>query len=353
MTWKKILTWIVIMLVIAVIFTVKLLHQAGVFKTIEPMKNALYACSRVTDIPGPEDIVIDRAAGIAFISSDDRRAALRGKRVPGAVYRYRLTVEHAVPENITPALAFEFHPLGIDLYRSGETVRLFAVNIRADGKYIEIFDYRDGALTHVESLHSDLITSPNDIAAAGPRSFYVTNDCGLTSPLGRTIENYLKLPLGSVVHFDGVRFTTAARRLVYANGIALSRDGKRLFVASLLGRSLEVYDRDPAQGTLDHSASIDLGTCPDNISVDNMGALWIAAHPQVMKVMPHRDNPSLLSPSQVLTVSFGPDGGFRITDVYVDPGTGISASSVGAATDGRLLIGTIFDPMFLDCRARK
>jgi len=84
--------------------------------------------------------------------------------------------------------------------------------------------------------------------------------------------------------------------------------------------------------------------------VDEDGGLWIGSHPKLLRFRAHAADPSKLSPSQVLHISRGPEGGYVVSEVYLGLGDRLSASSVAAVLGRRLLIGGIFDPRFLDCR---
>ncbi len=53
----------------------------------------------------------------------------------------------------------------------------------------------------------------------------------------------------------------------------------------------------------------------------------------------------MLSPSQVLKIT--PAG--AVEEIYLDDGSQISTSTVGAVRGNRLLIGNVFDDGFLDC----
>jgi len=64
--------------------------------------------------------------------------------------------------------------------------------------------------------------SPNDILPVGPTSFYVTNDHGNSTVLGRMAEEYLQLARSYVLYYDGQNFRKVAEALAYANGINMT-----------------------------------------------------------------------------------------------------------------------------------
>ncbi len=328
-------------------FMFDLLYDAGEFKTIAPHFTG--ACRRISPAPGAEDITIHPNTGIAFISSDDRRARMRGEQSPGAIYAYDLNHPNPALVNLTIDFKQDFHPHGISLYldESGEE-KFFVVNHRATGDCIEIFDYFEGKLIHQETLRDTLMTSPNDIVAVGPRSFYVTNDHGNKSAWGRTLEEYMRLPRSYVLYYDGRQFQIAAKNIAYANGINRSGDGKQIFVAACLGGKIKIYDRDLDSGALTWRSDIDLNTGVDNIEVDANGDLWVGAHPQLLAFTRHARNPKNLSPSQVLKISLQQNPP-KIDEIYLDRGHEISGSSVAAVFGNKLLIGSVFEEHFLVC----
>ncbi|HSV96826.1 MAG TPA: SMP-30/gluconolactonase/LRE family protein [Spirochaetota bacterium] len=334
---------------LAVILLLKTFHDAGEFKSI--VSRCDCACVEFGGVAGAEDITIDPETGRAFISSDHRRAAMAGMAVQGAIYGFDTRAANAKPVRLTADLPFDFHPHGIGFYRGdGSGNRLFVVNHRADGHYIEIFEWRRGKLVHMESIGGALMHSPNDVAAAGARSFYVTNDHGNTSAAGRMAEEYLQLKRSYVLYYDGSTFRIVAGGVGYANGIALSADGGTVYVASSVGRNLLVYGRDIKTGTLSPGRGIDAGFGLDNIEVDADGSLWIAGHPRMLTFLRHAADAAVPSPSRVVRIELKSDGKAAIREVFQDDGMKISAASVAAPFPDGFLVGAVFDERFLVCR---
>ena len=86
-----------------------------------------------------------------------------------------------------------FH--GLDIYElSPMEVIIFAVNHRRTGSVIEVLQYTLGHMTvqYKETIKHELIHTPNDIVALGPRSFYVSNDHYHHSGIQRAIEGKKK-----------------------------------------------------------------------------------------------------------------------------------------------------------------
>jgi arylesterase/paraoxonase len=323
---------------------------AGQFKTIEPHFSG--ECKAVGGVVGPEDITVHPRTGVALVSACDRRAVQEGGVGGGAIYAYDLNAVAAEPVNLTPDADRDFRPHGISLY-VGEDGRdvLFVINHQGGQHRIDVFDLSDGALTRRESLSSPMLVSPNDIVGVGPDSFYVTNDHRYPSGWKRTLEDYLRLRRSNVIFYNGSEFVQAASGIGYANGINISPDGSLLYVCSITEGSLHVYDRDPVSGTIEHREEIHLATGADNVEVEADGDLWIGAHPQLLTTAKHFKNPGTISPSQVLHLTPQAGGGYKVEEVYLDTGEQISASTVAAVRGNRLLIGSIFDAKFLDCRS--
>lgn len=82
-----------------------------------------------------------------------------------------------------------FH--GIDIYeKSPSELVIFLINHRRGGSVVEVLEYNigDDFVTHKETVKHELILTPNDIVALGPRSFYVSNDHKYAKGVMREIE---------------------------------------------------------------------------------------------------------------------------------------------------------------------
>jgi len=349
---------IVILALIALVIVIgimgfKTFRDAGEFRKIRP-----HFKGRVTVLEGvqsSEDITIHPLTGMAFISSDERRPWFRGAEGrQGAIFGYPLTSDFPRIVNLTEDYHKPFHPHGIGLYLSPEgTSSLFVVNHTREGHFVEIFDFNGKRLVYRESVRGALMSSPNDVLPVGPRKFYVTNDHGNQSKLGRTLEEYLQLGRSYVLYYDGTRFRKVAEGLKFANGINRSPEGNLVYVASTVGHRISVYQRNAQTGALSLTRTVELDTGPDNIEVDEKGRLWIGAHPKLLTFVKYSKDPERLSPSQVVRVTLQGPGEDRVEEVYLNNGSPLSGSSVAAYFDRTLLIGSVFDPRFLICRTKE
>ena len=300
-------------------------------------------CTPVTGIAGPEDIQIDPETGRAFISSLDRRNA----DARGAVHLFDINDPLAGGGwiDMTGGAPEAFKPLGIDYYADGEVKRLFVVN--EANMAVELFDIADdGMLTHIETFKERRMTSPNNLVAVGPRSFYVTNDVkpGRNTRFGE-FQFLTKAATGEVLYSDGQSWRVAAEGLRFANGITASSDGKRVYVAETAAQTLRIFDRDESSGVLSEVDQVALPAAPDNLTVDSNGDVWVAALPKPLSVPAHGANPKAKAPSEIIRIS---EGGEAET-VYRDDGSELSASTAAARTGGKLLIGALYDEKFLIC----
>ena len=344
---KKICVILAVVFIGIAVFILKFMKDAGEFKTLEPHSNC--ACVKVLNVPGPEDIAIDNSTGTAFISSFDRRALMRGNIKQGAIFAYNLLGKPAI-KNLTAGLTMKFQPHGISFYTGPDGRKyLFVINHQPPRHFVEIFEFSNSTLVHLETVSGDLMISPNDVAAVGPRQFYFTNDHGSKSNRGRQIEDYLRLSRSNIVYYDGTSLRKVAGDLAYANGIWATADGKTIYVTSTIGKKFHVYDRDGATGSLKQVYELYLDTGCDNIDVDANGKIRIACHPKLFSLIKHTKDRTKKAPSQILEVFKSENGTYSFKEIYCNLGDEISAASVGAVYQNRLLIGAIFEDFFLDC----
>lgn len=332
---------------------------AGVFRDIQP--HFAGTCTAIEGVAGIEDIVLD-SAGIAYLIGDERRLwAATGHGPGGRIYLYRAG-SYAPPVALPYAINWPFHPHGASLYESPDESpdRLFVVNHpnEADGRLeagsvtsqIEIFDITETGLQYRKSFMPNENFSMNDVAATGPESFYASVDRGSTSNLGRMAETWLRLARAGVAAPVGDKAHQVLDGLTYANGVALSGDGKTLFVSETTGHRLIAYAVG-ADGGLAEIASVKLESGLDNITVAADGSLWIAAHPKLFAFLAHAKDGSKRSPSEIYRVPFDGEKFGAPESLYLNDGDPISGASVAVPYgDGGFLIGSVFDPRILDCQ---
>ena len=228
--WLLGLTGVLVCLVAA--WGLHTVWMAGEFTAIAPHFNG--TCEPVGGVVGAEDLALDRRGSRVFISAIDRRGDAERQAATGALWSLDLSDDKARPNRQTHGLRFPFHPHGIGLAHSASATMLMVVNHRGGGHVfesvadtIEVFQASaDGALEHSHSVADPLLRSVNDVAPLPDGRFYASIDHGQPAGLLRKIEDYTRRPWASVVFYNGRRARTVADGLRYANGVALSADGR-------------------------------------------------------------------------------------------------------------------------------
>lgn len=344
-------------------YAIYLAVDAGEFRSVENLHPG--ECRRIAGVPGAEDITLHPDRGLALVSSVDRRAAMAGNVQPGGIHAWPLDGSMAAPVDLTPDAGTDFRPHGISLFVGADgRATLFVVNHPGESLFgdqpdessapahtIEIFDLEGLSLIHRETLAHESMLSPNDIVAVDHRCFYFTNDHGSEPGWKRTLEDYLRLGWANVIYFDGGEFHEVADGLSYANGINLSSDGTRLYVAEVTHGRIREYSRDDQAGSLEELHRFDVGFGVDNIEVDpETGDLLLGGHVKLLTFTRHARDAEILAPSQAARVRLGntPD----IKTLFLDDGQLISGASVATARDDVLLVGSVFEPHMVVCEGR-
>ncbi len=332
-------------------FAAELLWAAGFFKSITP--HFAGTCRPLTSIVGGEDVVLHPKTGVAYVASCHRRELIAGTPKPGAVWAIDMREPELSPVNVTPDAGDWMQPHGIGLWVAddGQPDSLYVVTHPIGGHAIEVFDLvAGGGVERRSTLTDPLLSSPNDALPVARDRLYVSIDHG-TEPetFGRTLEEYLRLRLGTIIYFDGASWRTAADGLAYPNGLAATPDGRTVYVAASTMREVHVYDRDAASGDLTPRDVFETGTGVDNIHIAADGALWIGAHPKLLDFAAHWADADARSASQVIRLVPRPGGGADVTEVLLDAGDGLSGSSAAVNLGRKLLVGPVLDPRMLDC----
>lgn len=316
------------------------LWYSGVFSDLQEMST--FNTHIITGIIGAEDITIDHAKGLAFISSCDRRSVLAGKKIKGSIYLLDLNDMDKKPREISSSFQQEdFRPHGISFFTDpmDSTQWLHVINHRETGHFIEIFQFRDSILVHHQTIKSNLFFSPNDLVATGKNSFYFTNDHESGRNWLTTIKDFLMIGTGSVGYYDGSNVKLLAKGIRYANGINIDQSYKKLYVAACTEGNIYVYETSP----FTKICEIKCKTGVDNLEWDENGNLWVGAHPKLLKFLGHAKDRKKLSPSQVLMIDLKNDQNARVENIYINDGEPLSGSSVAAPYKNTILVGSVFE----------
>jgi len=335
---------LVILAVMAVVFLIgRIIWVNGVFSSAPT--GFLGTCGPAAAVPGVEDIEI--VNGLTFVSVGSARAPDARDGIYLLAKDGKLTRLAGAPK--------DFHPRGIGSFRSpdGTGIFLMAVNRRSSGRFsVNSFEVtnpnENPALVAQGTIEGGLLSDPQDVAAAGPGAFYVSNNTAKQS-LVKWLGSWGVLPDSNILYFNGMVFRPAGEDLYGARGIALAPDGNHLLVASLTTRSLKSFSRDPFNGTLTEAGSLTLSAAPDRINLDSQGEVWVAGHANLFSWRSFAADPARRIASQIFRVTLLSGVPQEVAQVYGNDGQEIAAASVAASTGKQLLIGSSLDNKLLDC----
>lgn len=286
---------------------------------------------RVEFAYGTEDFDYDRRGRRLIVSAQDRRPKKR--RLPGAIWAvpfqdgragkpYKLQIRGDAPPS--------FHPAGLSLWDDGSRRLVFVVN-RGDGlegpvkPTVEVFELLDDALRKLRPITSPALRRPNGIVAAGPDEVYVSNDGRAGSDLLDNLAKVLRIGAGNVLRCSAAGCRVVAQGIAFANGLAVSQAGDRLYVASFDKRRIRVYPR-REDGSLEGELEpIKLESHPDNLKWEDRaaGVLNVACHRSRFATFLHLRKPQRRAPSDGFRIQvaspvpkqrlFGPDAGLNAT----------------------------------------
>lgn len=339
---------------VVLVLLARMVDNAGLLRQLSWQEYG--QCEQVAGPVGAEDITIDTATGIAYIGADDRRAYLRdgnqNDTPNGAIWMLDLKQADSQPLLMKHDLEGVFHPHGIDFLDTGSRKLLYVVNHLTPTKHeIDVFEIvAPDQLVLQSRVHSDDLISPNDLEVVAEDEFYVTNDhANPRHSLMEKVEDYLGLAIASVVYFKGDDSQIVLDGLQYPNGIAVSEDGKWLFVAETTAQRLVRYEREDTSQNWYYKDHVDVQSGVDNLEWAGPTTLLTAAHPKLFAFMHHMHDAEALSPSEVLRISISQDA-MESEILMLDDGSQLSGSSVAAMYGEQLLVGSVFEEHFLRCQ---
>lgn len=353
---KQLLKIVSILVLIAGVGTLYVLNRGGVFRKIEP--HFAGSCESLPLDASAEDMTVDRERGLVYISYLDRQALIQGQgkaegSVQGTIMRLDLNRSPLVLEEALIDKPAHLRTHGLSLYIDPAGRRsLFVINHPlnrgTEPELVEAFDeVEPGRFKHRETFASPLFNSPNDMAAVGPRQFYVANDKVLKGGIAAGLQQ-LGIGASPLTYFDGTEARVVAGDIASGGGINVSADGSELYVSETSAQRLRVFRRNPADGSVSEQERIPVPTSPDNIDVAADGSLWVTGHANTLKLIQHFITGSP-APTQVLRVVPDGSGGPAVEEIYLNAGEQISAGSVGVTYGKKLLIGSITARQILVC----
>jgi len=340
-------------LLVAALGALQYLSARDAFARIQP--RAIAGCMAQPLSGSAEDLAIDRATGLAYLSVLDRRAARDEPLRTGTIMKLDLNQPGAQPLPATVGDPPGFRPQGLSLWsHAPDPLRLFVANrpLDAEGREeqtIEVFEEQpDGLLHYQKTVRDALFVHPSDLAAVGPDQFYLSNDSGAHNALARAVEALFQRGWSDVVYYDGAHASVAVSERKSGAGVTVSPDGLRLYFAEADARQVLIFDRDTETGSLFWSGLIELAGAPDKLDIGADGSLWAAVQPNRWAAMRNLSSASS-APTMILRMPAPVNGFVKPQLVYVNGGGEFSAGSVGTVYAGRIFVGSVTEKKLLIC----
>jgi arylesterase/paraoxonase len=320
-------------------FAVNLLIDAGLFYRVQ--ESGGEQCQKITGIEGAEDIA-PLSDGGAIASSLNRHGS-----APGALYYLNGSDK---PQRLAGDYPDAFFPHGIDVWQQEGETWIYVVNHRPQEDSIDVFRFNRAQmrLEYQPALSRAVGNNINDISVIDKTHWLLTRDHRWKGFAGR-VEDYLRLPLSSVLLADEAGLHTLIDGLHFANGIYYSRARGRLYVAETTRGAVSSWAWQPNE-----AAPVLLGRFSglhgvDNILPDGQGML-VASHPQLLKLAAYQKDAQARSPSMVWRLTTGAQGEIdQASMLYQSHGEALAAVSVAAPVGGKVMMGSVFDDGLLLC----
>jgi sugar lactone lactonase YvrE len=290
------------------------------------------SCKTIALDNNAEDLRVDPSNGLVYLTYSKGDIGSRGTVM--------LIDPNAAEPHVRAALSTEpdgFAPSGLSLYTppTGPKLLFVTSRTRPGSHFVQIFEQSStGAFTPRETIRDSLLWSPTAIVAVGPRQFYVVNQLGFK----RAYENGGKVTpgdqmrgnLSTVIYYDGEQMKIVADRLSLASGIAMSPDGRTIYVSESARGRIATFERDLSSGALKRTGQIDVPGSPRNLNVDQDGTLWVTNHPHAVPFMDFLQDTDERAPTQILKVTPGAQPDKQVEVLYSNDGAELSAGTAAA-----------------------
>lgn len=311
-------------------------------------------------VGGIEDVALDPVAPRLILSAYDRRTD-----EPGGLYGVGIDVLRTPSGRLVqaPRLApapggpplrphgFAVAPAGPD----GKAARLAAIiRIRqGDGGHaaqLRFFSLSAAGLAPAGvTLDAPSLCNANDVEALDQgAAWLVTSDRKACSPVGRLLEDMLGGRNGSVRLVRERTLNTVASDIAFANGIALA--GGTVFVAATRAKAILLYDRDALLASRQAlTGRWPLKGAPDNLATGSDGAIYIAAHEDLLRYALYRAG--LRSSARSYIYRFDPQSGAAPDRIGLAGGKGsLQGATVALRVGDDLVLGAAYDHGLAVCR---
>lgn len=351
---SHIIIYVLLVLIVLGGLGTKTLYDAGELGPI--FHHPLPDCKIYKNITGAEDLTTVDEGRTVLLSVTDRQDISETKVAPG-IYRY---VGEGEPRLLQ---AIEGEPHGIASFPSEGGSRVYLIVHKKDeDDSVHIYDWSNAqqTLTLAKKIAFKSVRSLNGITALSGDRFFASQDLKMAPGFFQEIEKALRLPLGKVWFYDGESAAPSVARedILYPNGLAVSPDEKTLYLASMTGKSLIVYDlafTAAKRAELKWQGEWPLKTAPDNLKWDE-DSLLIGTHRKLITLLLHsHDAKRFRAPSQLIRVKGLPEKA-EIEELYATSGGGVEAVASGVVlknSQKHIIMGGIWSVGMLDCAEPK
>lgn len=368
----------------SVVIAVVTFHFAslGAFRVAIEERERWSWCSPIYGVSGAEDVSI--LDGVAFLSAADHRTMTEAVPSRGDIFIMDLSGVSSVSDQLPAPLKLTlvgwperdtFHPHGLSVRRMTDGVKVLVVNHVAGDDRVEEFSFNenDKTLVYVRTHTNSKFHSLNDVSIVDDNAFLVTNDHGYgrQQVVMHVLETLVPslFARGSVVLVDaGESVYLTPEALAFPNGVSYdAATGVVVYAESSAQRVhvLRLERSDARRLTVRGEAtSVEVHSGVDNVEVIPMGSVLHGTSASIHSVLvgSHLNMPHFLAhalelateaPSHVVQVDIDVHSlrPLKVSTVFMSDGSDVSASSVGAAWRGLLLIGPVFDDHVLLCSA--
>jgi hypothetical protein len=334
---KSGLTWLVVLVLAAIVCVVRYQIVQGLFTSITP--NTPDDCRAIAaGLQGPDDFVIDAPHNAIFVAALNRGHA---NDPQDGLYLLKLNDTAAPPRKLT-GVPPDFHPDAVTIAHAPDgSESLFVIDHAKSGAQVVVvfglsYDGETPKLSQQTAVQSRQLIDPYDIAPVGSNQFYATNAHATKGKLGRFAEDYLLWPHADVLLFNGMSFRIPVQRIALPDGI-LAKQGF-LYVAARNERRILAFSREDFTGNLTEIGAISLPARLGHISTDKAGDLIVAGQ-------------SKPGTAQVFLVHLDGKGVPQSYDtIFSDDGHLLNGASSAGIANGHLIIGSARDAKMLDCK---
>lgn len=309
------------------------------FKVVPLVSNL--RCVKHSKVVGLEDIAELRERRLLIFSSDDR---INGDR--GSLYIKSSDSDELILA--TENFKEDFHPHGIDARTFNSRSYVLVVNHVSSRTTLEKFELKDNNLVHLKTYQGEHFKNANDVVLLDEEKFFISIDHGQGSKIKQRLEDYTHVGEGKLLLYDQGQIKTLREGFSFANGLAYDFDRGFLVLAEMLRQSLNVFHFE--NNELTNVNQIELKSSPDNLSLDEDGVLWVAAHPKLALLKLQSWGLPVGSPSQIYQVQGWGNKDVKVELMYSNKGLSYSSASVAVKFDNHYYIGSIYDKGYLKCK---